>query len=166
MQWSLRISSCVPLPSQEPRNQAGGSPCPLLIPCRGRGLDSLFLSQIIPFDYLNLPILLRPIFLTPLLRRGVKKSGYFTVRLTVRGGRGSATSALTISKCENFDLFFIEIWFFDTQNTFYLIVRGLKNAFFMPFSWLSKWGAGFLQMIPVVAWKLCKIRFTKHRVIL
>ena len=98
MQWSLRISSCVPLPSQEPRNQAGGSPCPLLIPCRGRGLDSLFLSQIIPFDYLNLPILLRPIFLTPLLRRGVKKSGYFTVRLTVRGGRGSATSALTISK--------------------------------------------------------------------
>ena len=25
----------------------------------------------------------------------------------------------------------IEIWFFDTQNTFYLIVRGLKNAYFM-----------------------------------
>ena len=29
---------------------------------------------------------------------------------------------------------FIEIWFFDTQNTFYLIVRDLKNAFFMPFA--------------------------------
>ena len=26
----------------------------------------------------------------------------------------------------------IEIWFFDAQNTFYLIVRGLKNAFFWP----------------------------------
>ena len=25
------------------------------------------------------------------------------------------------------------IWFYDTQNTFYLIVRGLKNAFLMPF---------------------------------
>ena len=32
----------------------------------------------------------------------------------------------------NFYLFFIEIWFFDNQNTFYLIVRGLKNAVFMP----------------------------------
>ena len=30
--------------------------------------------------------------------------------------------------------FFIEIWFFDTQNTFYLIVKDLKNAFFMPFT--------------------------------
>ena len=27
--------------------------------------------------------------------------------------------------------FFIEIWFFGTHNTFYLIVRGLKNVFFM-----------------------------------
>ena len=26
-------------------------------------------------------------------------------------------------------IFFIEIWFFDTQNTFYNIVRGLKNVF-------------------------------------
>ena len=26
--------------------------------------------------------------------------------------------------------FYIEIWFFDTQNTFNLIVRGLNNAFF------------------------------------
>ena len=33
-----------------------------------------------------------------------KKNGLFTVRLTVRGGgRGSAPSALTVSKCENFD---------------------------------------------------------------
>ena len=28
-------------------------------------------------------------------------------------------------------IFSIEFWFFDTQNTFYLIVRGLKSAFFM-----------------------------------
>ena len=32
-----------------------------------------------------------------------KKNGLFTVRLTVRGG--SAPSALTVSKCENFNLF-------------------------------------------------------------
>ena len=32
-----------------------------------------------------------------------KKNGLFTVRLTVRGGGGgSAPSALTVSKCENF----------------------------------------------------------------
>ena len=60
---------------------------------------------------------------------------------------GSAPSALTVSKCENFYPFFIEIWFFDTQNTCYLIVMGLKNAFFMPFLWLSKWGAGLLEMM-------------------
>ena len=36
-------------------------------------------------------------------REGVK-SGYLMVRLTVRGW--SATSALTVSKCENFDIFF------------------------------------------------------------
>ena len=57
----------------------------------------------------------------------------------LRGGEGSATSALTVRKCENFDPFSIEIWFCDTQNTFYLIVKGLKNAFFMPFLWLSEW---------------------------
>ena len=39
------------------------------------------------------------------IREGVKKSGYSTVRLTVRGRGGSATSALTVSKCENFDPF-------------------------------------------------------------
>ena len=29
-------------------------------------------------------------------------------------------------------IFFNGIWLYDTQNTFYLIVRGLKNAFLMP----------------------------------
>ena len=44
------------------------------------------------------------------------------------GGR-SAPSALTVSKCENFDPSFSLK--FDSQNTFYLILRGLVNAFFM-----------------------------------
>ena len=35
-----------------------------------------------------------------LFREVVKKNGLFTVRLTVGGG--SAPSALTVSKCENF----------------------------------------------------------------
>ena len=41
-----------------------------------------------------------------MLREVVKKNGYFTVRLTVMGGSESAPSALTVSKCENFDPFF------------------------------------------------------------
>ena len=35
---------------------------------------------------------------------GVKKSGFFTVSLSVWGG--AASSALTVSKCEHFDPFF------------------------------------------------------------
>ena len=51
------------------------------------------------------------------------------------------------------------LWFYDTKNTFYLIVKGLKAAFFMPFfvinehlegpascKW-SSWGTGLSQMI-------------------
>ena len=92
--------------------------------------------------------------------REVIKNGYFTVRLTV------------------IDLFFIEIWFFDTQNTFYLIVMGLKNAFLMPLipllyhyltvlresSSSSKEELGIL----VVGWKWlfwCKIHFKTHRIL-
>ena len=37
--------------------------------------------------------------------------------------------------------------FFDTQNTSFFIVKGLKNAIFTPLLWLSKWGAGLLQMM-------------------
>ena len=43
--------------------------------------------------------------------------------------------------------FLIDIGFFDTQNTSFLIVKGLKNAILTPLSWLSKWGAGLLQMM-------------------
>ena len=36
------------------------------------------------------------------MSRGGVKNGYFTVSLTVRGGRwGSVLSVLTVSKCEN-----------------------------------------------------------------
>ena len=31
------------------------------------------------------------------------------------------------------------IWFLDTQNTFYLMVKGLKNAYLMHFSSLASW---------------------------
>ena len=41
-------------------------------------------------------------------------------------------------------LFFIKIWLFDTQNTFYLIVSKMHFSCHL---WLSKWGAGLLQMI-------------------
>ena len=50
---------------------------------------------------------------------------------------GSAPLTLTLSKCEYLTHFFHWNLFFDTQNTFYLIVKGLKNAFFMPFLWLQ-----------------------------
>ena len=43
-----------------------------------------------------------------LFREGTKRNGYFTVRLTVRGG-GFTAPSLTVSKCENFDLFSLGI---------------------------------------------------------
>ena len=57
------------------------------------------------------------------------KSGYLMVRLTVRGW--SATSALTVSKCENFDPFFSMEYDSMTLNTHLSHCRGLKNAFLM-----------------------------------
>ena len=45
------------------------------------------------------------------------------------GGGGVQLSALTVGECENFDPFLALK--FDTHNIFYLIVRGLKNTFFM-----------------------------------
>ena len=82
---------------------------------------------------------------------------------------------MTISKCENFDPIDIEIWFFDTHNTFYLIVRGLKNAFsvsltpllyrFLTILWQRSNIREELGIL-LVWWKLlfffCKIRFKIH----
>ena len=56
--------------------------------------------------------------------RGVVKNGLFTVSPL------GPDHKQMLKICPKF---FIEIGFFDTQNTFYLIVRGLKNAFFTPF---------------------------------
>ena len=74
---------------------------------------------------------------------------------------------------------FIKIWFFDTQNSFYIIVRGLKNAFFMPLTpllycymavlWQSSSGSKEELVSLVVGWKWLfkwKIHFRTHRIII
>ena len=75
-----------------------------------------------------------------------------------------------------FPYFSIAVWFFDIQNTFHLIVGGLKNAFFMPFLWLfnpllsdhfvkeqQQWGG----IGDCSSWmKMCKIGFRTHVVII
>ena len=58
------------------------------------------------------------------LREGVKNE-YFTVRLTIRGG-GSHFGPDRKQMWKFWPIFYNGIWLFDTQNTFYLIVRGLK----------------------------------------
>ena len=55
------------------------------------------------------------------LREGVK-NGYFTVRLNVRGGGVSHNGPDRKQMWKCWPIFSIEFWFFDTQNTFYLIV--------------------------------------------
>ena len=67
-----------------------------------------------------------------LLRKGVKKNGYFTVRLTVRG-EGSATSALTVSKCENFDFFSLKLDSLTLKTHFISFGRVSKMHFSCPF---------------------------------
>jgi len=57
--------------------------------------------------------------------------GYFTVRVTVRGG-GSPLGPDHKQMWKFWTHFFIKIWLFDNHNTFDLIVRGLKNAFLYP----------------------------------
>ena len=56
----------------------------------------------------------------------LKKDGLFTVRLTIRGGEGSAPSALAVIKCESFDPFLaLKFDSLILRNTFHLIVGGL-----------------------------------------
>ena len=60
--------------------------------------------------------------------REVAKKRIFYGQADAKGG------GLTVRKCENFDPFFpIKFDSLILKNTFYLIVKGLKNAFFMPF---------------------------------
>ena len=81
----------------------------------------------------------------PPLQREVVKNGYFMVRLTVEEG-GQPLGPDRKQMWKFWTIFFIEIWFFDTQNIFYLIVKGLKNAFFMSFRLL-------LYHYPTVLWQ-------------
>ena len=56
------------------------------------------------------------------------KKGYFTVRLTIRGGGPFGYDRKQMWKF--WPIYSIKIWFLYTQGTFALIVRGLKNATF------------------------------------
>ena len=81
--------------------------------------------------------------------------------------------------CKFWPIFFNGIWLYDTQNTFYLIVRGLKNAFLMPLTpllyryltvlWQSSSGSREELGILVVRWKWlfwCKIYFRTYIIII
>ena len=61
-----------------------------------------------------------------------KSNCLFTVRLTVRG-RLSQPILKARAPLKILTHFGIEIWFFDTQNTFHLLVRGVKMHFSCPF---------------------------------
>ena len=117
--------------------------------------------------------------LLPSCFRELSKNGYFTVRLTVRKGGISPLGPDRKQMWKFWSFFFIEIRFCYTQNTFYLIVMGLKNAYLMPLTpllyryltilWqsssISKKELGIL----VVGWKWlfwCKIHFRTHSIII
>ena len=72
--------------------------------------------------------------------------------------------------------FFIEIWFFDTQSTFYVIVNGLKNAFRgtsllqmiiqsgRPLAndhTVARWKLPFSR-VKSVSWRICSLSGVKH----
>ena len=64
-------------------------------------------------------------------RRNPRPPWIFYGQVDRKGGGRSAPSALTISKCDNFDPFFhwnLLLWYL---NTFYLIVRDLKMHFYV-----------------------------------
>ena len=54
----------------------------------------------------------------------------FIVRLTVRGGGWAPSSPDRKPILKYWPIISIEIWFFDTQNTFYLVVKVLKKSIF------------------------------------
>ena len=56
-----------------------------------------------------------------------------------KGRRQKKDCGPTVSVCENFDPVPLEKWFFDSQNGFHLLVKGLKVAFFMHFLSLPLW---------------------------
>ena len=75
------------------------------------------------------------------LRGVVKRNGYFMVRLTVRGagGRGSAPLALTVSKWENFDIFFLSnfiLWY--SKHILSHCEESQKCIFHYLYAWAAK----------------------------
>ena len=71
---------------------------------------------------------------SPRLREVInKKNCDKAVRLTASGGGGHPPPAWPLLFVKILGLFTHWIWFIDTQNRFYFIVKRLKNAFLMPF---------------------------------
>ena len=65
---------------------------------------------------------------------------------------------LTVAFVKILVLFSHWIWFLDTQNTFYLMVKGLKNAYLMHFASLPSWHryrvCFFLQYSSSLSWRV------------
>ena len=89
-------------------------------------------------------------------RRVVKK------KLIFYGGEGSATSALTVRKCENFDPFSIEIWFCDTQNTFISLWRVSNANDLLEEPASCKWSSGGACLLQMIIQKIALFRFRAH----
>ena len=74
------------------------------------------------------------------LRKGSRqKKRIFYGQADRKGGGGVTTPGLTVAFVKILGLKTHWIWFLDTQNTFYLMVKGLKNAYLMHFPSLHSW---------------------------
>ena len=74
------------------------------------------------------------------------KNGYFTGQADRKGEWGGSPPGPDHKNVKILIIFFIEVLFFGTQNTFYLIVNGLISAVSCPFRCCQN-EAGLLQMI-------------------
>ena len=72
------------------------------------------------------------------LGKSSKKNRIFYGQADRKGG-GSTPPGLTVAFVKILGLKTHWIWFLDTQNTFYLMVKGLKNAYLMHFPSLHSW---------------------------
>ena len=93
------------------------------------------------FDVLKQKLSLKlsvPAHVYHLLREVVKKKRIFYGQADRKGG-GSAPPGLTVAFVKILGLKTHWIWFLDTQNTLYLMVKGLKNAYLMHFPSLHSW---------------------------
>ena len=82
--------------------------------------------------------------------------------ILLQGGGGSPIGP---DRKQMWPIFSIEIWLFDTQNTFYLIVRGLNNEFFMSLTLLLYrfqtilWQSSSMQYGGMVTFVVIKMTF-------